>query len=219
MSSSDNGITNCIDVAPGLSGPPAVVCSNNDELVRVLDAGTLLCRRSMQLPWAVNATAAAPAQGPCPRLLASVGDGLEALLFDPGAPGDRPVARLRGHVDFSFAVAWHPDGLCLATGSQDCCTRVWDLRRAERPVALLRAEGGGAVRSLRYAPDGSALAAAEPADFVTLYDARRGYAHAQCIDLFGEIAGVAFTPEGRRFSIAVADAHYGSTLQFEKVGW
>ena len=37
----------------------------------------------------------------------------------------------------------------------------------------------GAIRSLRYSPCGRVLAVAEPADFITLYDASEGYEQAQ----------------------------------------
>lgn len=37
----------------------------------------------------------------------------------------------------------------------------------------------GAVRSLRFSPDGRFLAVAEPADFVTLYDATDDFDSAQ----------------------------------------
>lgn len=37
----------------------------------------------------------------------------------------------------------------------------------------------GAIRSLRWSPDGRFLAASEPADFVHVYDASRGFRHAQ----------------------------------------
>lgn len=37
----------------------------------------------------------------------------------------------------------------------------------------------GAIRSLRFSPDGALLAAAEPADFVTLFDAASGFKQAQ----------------------------------------
>jgi hypothetical protein len=65
-------------------------------------------------------------------------------------------------------------------------------------------------------PDGRFLAAAEPADYVTLYDAAAGYQESQVIDLFGELAGISFTPEGDRFYASVSDVHYSSVLQFEQ---
>ena len=72
-----------------------------------------------------------------------------AAAADSGGPL-RPVATLRGHHDYSFAVAWHPsEPHLLATGSQDKTTRVWDLRHTARALAVLQAHIG-AVRSLRF---------------------------------------------------------------------
>lgn len=57
---------------------------------------------------------------------------------------------------------------------QDMCTRVWDLRKPSESTVTLHGRLG-AVRSLRYSPDGRLLAASEPADFVQLYDVTSGY--------------------------------------------
>ncbi len=51
---------------------------------------------------------------------------------------------------------------------------MWDLRKPSESVAVL-CGNMGAVRSLRFSPDGRVLAAAEPADFVRLYDVAAGY--------------------------------------------
>jgi hypothetical protein len=66
---------------------------------------------------------------------------------------NKRVASLVGHQDFSFAVAWHPQGWLLATGNQDTTSLVWDMRYTSKPLAVL---GGtmGAIRSLRFSPDG-----------------------------------------------------------------
>ena len=63
--------------------------------------------------------------------------------------------------------------MCLSC-LQDMCTRVWDLRKSSESSVLLYGRLG-AVRSLRYSPDGRLLAASEPADFVQLYDVTSGY--------------------------------------------
>lgn len=55
---------------------------------------------------------------------------------------------------------------------------------------------------------------AEPADFVHIYDARADYSKAQEIDLFGEIAGISFSPDTEAFFVAIADRTYGSLLEF-----
>ena len=57
---------------------------------------------------------------------------------------------------------------------QDCTTRLWDVRNTSRSFATLRSHMG-AVRSLRFAPDGDVLAVVEPADFVQLHDVAADY--------------------------------------------
>lgn len=52
---------------------------------------------------------------------------------------------------------------------QDCCTRVWDTRKPEQVLHVLRGNMG-AIRSLRFSNDGRFLAMAEPADFVHIFD-------------------------------------------------
>jgi hypothetical protein len=47
------------------------------------------------------------------------------------------VARLHGHRDFSFAAAWHPGGVLLASGNQDATALLWDVRRTAEPLTRL----------------------------------------------------------------------------------
>ncbi|KAL6784924.1 hypothetical protein ACKKBG_A01700 [Auxenochlorella protothecoides x Auxenochlorella symbiontica] len=213
VTDNENGITNAIEIAPSPSGQVSVICSNNDNRVRCLDAETFQSVSTHVMPWAVNTTVAQPGG----RLLCSVGDDPGALIFDPGVGPSRPAVKLAdGHVDFSFAAAWHPGGNCVATGNQDCTTRVYDIRAPGKCLALLLSNVG-AVRSLRFSDCGNFLAAAEPADFVTIFDVTTSYKRAQVIDLFGELAGVAFCPGSDCLNIAVADPHYSSVLQYNKM--
>ena len=225
----DNGITNAIDVyTPATGNSTRLVCSNNDQAVRVFDVEGLCPVSTFSLPWAVNCCVASPQGG---RLYCAVGDDPEGVLLDPrsvSSPSStrgtsttvteplashEVVAKLTGHYDFSFAAAWHPDGNIVATGNQDLTTRIFDLRVTQKPLCVLKSHVG-AVRSLRFSPDGRTLAVAEPADYVTLYDVGTGYRTCQSIDLFGELAGVGFTPGSNRFYIAVADVHYASLVQY-----
>jgi WD40 repeat protein len=159
----------------------------------------------------VNCTAAHPAQG---RILCVVGDDPEAVFLDSSS-GKR-IATLRGHYDFSFAAAWHPDGNVIATGNQDLTTRVYHLRILSRPLCVLPAHIG-AVRSLRFSPDGKTLAVAEPSDYVTLYNVVNEYATCQTLDILGEIAGIAFSPDSKRFFTSVSDQQYASLIQLNLV--
>lgn len=210
VTTSDNGITNAIEIYRAPEGQLRLLCSNNDDTVRAFDAETFQLVSQYRLPWAVNYTAVQPGTS---RLLLTVGDDPSAHVYE--AASGRQVAKLSGHLDYSFAAAWHPDGHVVATGNQDMTCRLWDLRYPAASFALLKAHIG-AIRSLRFSPDGRFLAAAEPADYVTIYDAAAGYHESQVIDLFGELAGISFTPEGDRLYVSISDVHYSSVLQFDR---
>lgn len=207
----ENGITNGLEVFMPRGGATKIMASNNDSVLRVFDAGasSLKCISKVVLPWAVNYSSVQPGGG---TLTAVVGDSPEARLLDWST--GKPVATLEGHYDYSFAVAWHPDGRLVATGNQDSTARVWDVRMAGAgSVAVLRGRMG-AIRSLRFSPSGTHLAMAEPADFVTLFNVASGFRQAQEVDLFGEVAGMAFSPDGERLYIGIADLTYSSLLEF-----
>lgn len=50
------------------------------------------------------------------RMLCVVGDHTDIWLVD--TVSGVTVATLGGHLDFSFAASWHPNGHILATGNQ-----------------------------------------------------------------------------------------------------
>ena len=139
-----------------------LVCSNNDQMTRFYDLATMRCLGRHKYPWAVNY--ASPTR--CGRLMAVVGDSKEAWLVDPGS--GRRTAKVEGHLDYSFAAAWHPDGRVFATGNQDTTTRVWERDTWVRASPCPRTNGRDSVASLL--PRRSVPAAAEPADFVHVYD-------------------------------------------------
>ena len=125
------------------------------------------------------------------------------------------IASLKGHLDYSFSSAWHPDGRVLATGNQDTTCRLWDVRNLSRSLAVLKGRIG-AIRGLRFSSDGRFLAAAEAADFVHVYDVRACYSREQEIDIFGELAGVSFSPDAEALFVGVADRTYGSLIEFSR---
>ncbi len=148
------------------------------------------------------------------RLICLVGDRTDGLLVD--AMSGETISDLKGHLDYSFACAWSPNGLHIATGNQDKSTRLYDLRNTSRAFKVL-GNAIGATRSLKFSPNGRLLAVAEPADFVHIYDSRSDYTQAQTIEFFGEIAGTSFTPDSQSFYIANADDVFGGLFEFESV--
>jgi WD40 repeat protein len=137
------------------------------------------------------------------------------VLIDLAA--GRKVSELKGHLDYSFAVAWHPGGNIFATGNQDTTALVWDLRSLAKPLHMLKGDMS-AVRSLRFSPDGRFLAMAEPADFVHVFDVEQGFRQSQVVDLFGEVAGVSFTPASDALFVSVSDMTYASLMMFDRAG-
>ncbi|CAN4080444.1 unnamed protein product [Withania somnifera] len=209
ISNEENAITNAVDICYSPTGSMRVITANNDQQVRVFDEKSFACTNRYTFPWSVNNTSVSP-DG---KLLAVLGDSPECLLAD--AQSGKVVSNLKGHLDYSFASAWHPDGRILATGNQDTTCRLWDIRNTSRSIAALKGRMG-AIRAIKFTSDGRFMAMAEPADFVHIFDTQSDYAACQEIDLFGEIAGISFSPDTEALFIGVADRTYGSLLEFNR---
>ncbi|GIL59055.1 hypothetical protein Vafri_14014 [Volvox africanus] len=189
------------------------MCANNDQKLRLFAAalgeGTLRPLAQWPFDWAVNYATVRPES----HLAAVVGDDPATLLTD--VHNGTIIARLHGHQDYSFAAAWHPGGVLLATGNQDTTTLLWDVRKTNEPLTRL-AGRMGAIRSLRFSPDGRFLAMSEPADFVHIYDVASGFQDCQEHDFFGEIAGIAFSPDSSSLFVGISDLTYASLMQLER---
>ncbi|KAK9156459.1 hypothetical protein Sjap_003939 [Stephania japonica] len=203
----DNAITNAVEIYNSASGALSFVASNNDCGVRDFDLEKFQLLKHFRFPWPVNHTSLSP-DG---KILAVVGDNPEGALVDSNT--GKTITPLCGHLDYSFASAWHPEGRIFATGNQDKTCRVWDTRNLSKSLAVLKGNLG-AVRSIRFTSDGRFMAMAEPADFVHVYDAKNGFEKEQEIDFFGEISGVSFSPDTESLFIGVWDRTYGSLLQY-----
>ncbi|KAJ6919889.1 hypothetical protein NC651_013739 [Populus alba x Populus x berolinensis] len=209
ITTGENAITNAVDVYRNHNGSMRIMAANNDAQVRVYDAETFASLNCFSFDWSVNNTSVSP-DG---KLLAVLGDSAECLIAD--ANSGKVTGSLKGHLDYSFSSAWHPDGLILASGNQDTTCRLWDIRNLSQSLAVLKGNMG-AIRALKFTSDGKFLAMAEPADFVHVFDTQSDYLKCQEIDLFGEIAGISFSPDTEALFVGVADRTYGSLLEFNR---
>ncbi|KAB1199839.1 putative WD repeat-containing protein C2A9.03 [Morella rubra] len=209
VTTDENAITNAVDVFRNQNGSLRVMTANNDAQVRVFDAENFALLNLFSFNWSVNNTSVSP-DG---KLLAVLGDSSECLMAD--AQSGKVIGNLKGHLDYSFSSAWHPDGRILATGNQDTTCRLWDIRNPSKSLAVLKGRMG-AVRALKFSSSGRFMAMAEPADFVHIFDAETGYVHGQEIDLFGEIGGISFSPDSEALFVGVSDRTYGSLLEFNR---
>ncbi|KAG6470983.1 hypothetical protein ZIOFF_072072 [Zingiber officinale] len=205
----DNAITNALEIYESSSGAVCFMSSNNDCGVRDFDMEKFQLCKHFRFPWPVNHTS----RSPDGKVLVIVGDDPNSMLVD--AHTGKTVHTLQGHLDFSFASSWNPDGQTFATGNQDKTCRIWDIRNLSKSVAVLRGNLG-AIRSVRFSSDGQFLAMAEPADFVHIYDVGSGYNKRQELDFFGEISGMSFSPDTEALFVGVWDRTYGSLLQYSR---
>jgi len=72
----------------------------------------------------------------------------------------------------------------------------------------------GVIHSLCFTSEGCFLAMVELVDSVHVFDNKQDYAKWQEIDLFGELAGISFSPDYEVLYLGVADRTYGSLLKF-----
>ncbi|AQL01718.1 Transducin/WD40 repeat-like superfamily protein [Zea mays] len=207
---SDNAITNAIDIHRSISGSLHITVSNNDCGVREYDMERYQLVNHYRYNWPVNHTSVSPDK----KLLAVVGDDRDALLVD--SRNGKVTSTLVGHLDYSFATAWHPDSRTFATGNQDKTCRIWDTRNLSTSLAVLRGNIG-AIRCIRYSSDGRFLVFSEPADFVHVYSVAADYKKRQEIDFFGEVSGITLSPDDESLFIGVCDRVYASLLQYRMI--
>ncbi|CAA3021053.1 uncharacterized WD repeat-containing -like [Olea europaea subsp. europaea] len=165
------------------------MASNNDCGVRDFDMERFQLIRHFACPWPANHTSLSP-DG---EAIVIVGDNPDGMLVD--SQTGKTVTHLRGHLDFSFASAWHPNSHIFATGNQDKTCHIWDARNLSKPVDVLK-------RNL--------------ADFAHVYDVKKGFEKEQEIDYFGEISGLSFSPDADSLFIGVWDRTYGSLFQYSR---
>ncbi|GJN41324.1 hypothetical protein PR202_gn00680 [Eleusine coracana subsp. coracana] len=238
----ENAITNALEIFNTSSGALHFIASNNDCGVREYDMERYLLCKHFRFDWPVNVSAHSKCKlkrimilyifvdfifiplfallmqhtslSPDGKLVIIVGDDTDALLIDSNS--GKTVNTMKGHLDYSFASAWSPDGGTFATGNQDKTCWIWDARNLSKSVHVLRGNLG-AIRSIRYTSDGQFLSMAEAADFVHVFDVKSDYNKRQELDFFGEVSGMSFSPDTDTLYVGVSDRTYGSLLQFGRL--
>ncbi|KAI7870236.1 hypothetical protein BDF14DRAFT_1776318 [Spinellus fusiger] len=199
------GTTNHLDIVDLNRGGLTAAISGNDQTTYLVNLGTMVIEQYIKFKFPVNNTAVSPNK----KLICAVGDSTRTSIADINT--GREIISINDHSDFSFSCCWSPDGMTLATGNQDKTTRVYDIRNTSRVLHLLGAEIG-TIRSLQYSSDGKYLVAAEPIDYVHVYDVKSGYRSNQIINLFGSIAGVSLTSDSQALFIANSNDDIGQGI-------
>ena len=104
------------------------------------------------------------------RIAAASGDGI-CDIYDPS--NRRRLFSRKLHLAVVRSMTWHPDGTRVATASDDRTIKIWDSRSGDVLISL---PTGTAMSQIAWSPDGTLLAAREPAKGrIRVWNAREGY--------------------------------------------
>jgi len=102
---------------------------------------------------------------------------------------------LIGHESRVTTVVYSPDGLFLASGSNDGSVRFWDTRTGHEALSPMRS-GDSEITSIAFSSDGRLIASGTGAGHVHLWDTLNGQLLAVFEGHTGRVEAVAFHPEG-----------------------
>ncbi|KAF9518438.1 hypothetical protein BS47DRAFT_1389076 [Hydnum rufescens UP504] len=108
------------------------------------------------------------------------------------------LSTLSGHSRAVYSVAFSPDGLQLASGSEEGMLCLWDAMSGE--CIATRLGHSGAVASLAFSPDGLQLASGSWDETLCLWDPMLGTCTVTLQGHSDGITSVAFSPDGSRLA-------------------
>ncbi|KAK3379285.1 vegetative incompatibility protein HET-E-1 [Lasiosphaeria ovina] len=116
---------------------------------------------------------------------------------------DACLQTLEGHSGEVNSVAFTYDSKTLASASEDCTVKLWDMATGDCRATL---EGhSGEVKSVAFTYDGKTLASASDDRTVKLWDTATGDCRATLEGYSGEGNSVAFTHDGKTLALASDD--------------
>ena len=84
------------------------------------------------------------------------------------------TSRMEGHTGSVMSLAWHPDGLRLASLGEEHTVKIWDAVAGQEIIAMDTQVAWNCGGMLAWSPDGYRLAAASDDSTIKIWDASRG---------------------------------------------
>jgi len=121
-----------------------------------------------------------------------------------GLQASRVELTLRGHTDLVSGAVFSPDGMRIATTSNDGTARIWNARTGAELLSLPTGVTN-ALHGIDFSPDGKLLATAGKNGTAILWDAATGEKKFDLMGHSDEVAGFDFSPDGKWLATSSED--------------
>ncbi|KAG8730692.1 hypothetical protein FRC11_006081, partial [Ceratobasidium sp. 423] len=111
-----------------------------------------------------------------------------------------PMSRSFGHSKSVNGIAFSPDGAYVVSGSTDMTTRIWDISKCPKPIAVVPIVGhSNAVACVAVSSDGTYIISGSYDNSIRMWDAQTGTAIGEpFVGHSSYVRSVAISPDGTR---------------------
>lgn len=162
-----------------------VYSSAADETIRLWDTSLLQCvgkYSCLSVPWEVDLS---PIEG----YFASANQDATVTVYS--TTRKQPIRMMTGHMSDVNTVRWHGNGVLLASGSDDRCARLWDIRSAECVRAFRNA--AAPISCIDISSLGNIIAAGAENGKIYLWDIRSSRLLGICQGHEGTVHSISFS--------------------------